>query len=392
MAETIIENSMQDARSRRTSIILIASAVALYWASLYFYVPTLSVYVELKTNDLALVGVVSSMYGLWQAILRLPLGIVTDWVGRRKPFLIGGFLLCALGAWVLSVSDQAAGLIIGRAITGLAAATWVPLVVIFSSLFPPKEAVRATAILTMMNSLSRMVATGVNGLLNDIGGYSLAFMVSIGAAALAILVTLPVAEQVRPPKRPSPRGIGVLVTRRDVLLPALLNIIAQYLAWASSFTFLPVLAENLGANGNILSILMSMTLGISMAGNLLTSSIVHRVGHVRMIFISFLLTCGGVLLAGFANSLGWIFAAQALLGLGGGISLPLLMGLSIEKVEDTERATAMGLHQAVYAIGMFAGPWLSGILAKAWGIQPMFIATSLACMLIASIGLRFLKR
>jgi MFS family permease len=35
----------------------------------------------------------------------------------------------------------------------------------------------------------------------------------------------------------------------------------------------------------------------------------------------------------------------------------------------------MGVYQAVYAVGMFTGPWLSGLLADALGIQPMFTIT-----------------
>ena len=59
------------------------------------------------------------------------------------------------------------------------------------------------------------------------------------------------------------------------------------------------------------------------------------------------------------------FLALGLLlaGCSSGVNYPLLMGMSIQFVAETERATAMGLHQAVYAIGMFAGPWLSGMLA-----------------------------
>ena len=44
-----------------------------------------------------------------------------------------------------------------------------------------------------------------------------------------------------------------------------------------------------------------------------------------------------------------------------------------------KRATAMGLFQAVYAIGMFTGPWLSGILADAIGLQPMFGIVGILC-------------
>lgn len=375
--------ALPQAGSRLWQIILISAAVAFYWASLYFYVPTLSVYVKENTNDLATVGVVVSMYGLWQAILRLPLGITTDWLGRRKPFLIVGFALSAIGAWMMASFPTAPGLITGRAITGLAAATWVPLVVIFSSLFPPQEAVRATALLAMINSLSRVVATGLNGRLNEIGGgYQLAFYVAIAVAGLAILVTLPVRETPRPPKQPSLRSIGVLITRRDVLLPAVLSAVAQYIAWSSTFGFIPVLAKELGANADGNSLLMSMYLLLSMAGNLLTSFIVRKVGNKRLFFISFSLTCLGVMLAGMATTLPVLFVIQAGLGFASGMLYPLLMGMSIEKVVDTERATAMGLHQAVYAIGMFAGPWLSGIMADQVGISPMFIGTGLACLLI----------
>jgi MFS family permease len=51
----------------------------------------------------------------------------------------------------------------------------------------------------------------------------------------------------------------------------------------------------------------------------------------------------------------------------------------------------MGLHQSVYAIGMFAGPWLSGILADAIGIQPMLGVTAFAVLAIGLSGARLLS-
>jgi MFS transporter, DHA1 family, multidrug resistance protein len=59
------------------------------------------------------------------------------------------------------------------------------------------------------------------------------------------------------------------------------------------------------------------------------------------------------------------------------------MGMSIERVDESQRATAMGVYQSVYAIGMFTGPWLSGLLADALGIQPMFFTG----ILILGMGL-----
>jgi MFS family permease len=86
-------------KSRKALIAIYITVVAFYWASLYFYVPTLPVYVKTKVDSLTAVGTILSMYGLWQALIRLPLGIAADWAGRRKPFIIAGFILSGLGAW-----------------------------------------------------------------------------------------------------------------------------------------------------------------------------------------------------------------------------------------------------------------------------------------------------
>jgi predicted MFS family arabinose efflux permease len=51
----------------------------------------------------------------------------------------------------------------------------------------------------------------------------------------------------------------------------------------------------------------------------------------------------------------------------------------------------MGIHQAVYAIGMFAGPWLSGILADGLGLRPMFWITAAGCLALGLLGTSYLR-
>jgi MFS family permease len=379
-----------DASSRRLLIALYAVVAFLYWSSLYLYVPTLPNYAQSKSDNLALVGLALSMYGLWQAIIRLPLGITADWLGWRKPFIVVGLFLAGLGAWTMGVADSVEGLIIGRAITGLAAGTWVPLVVVFSGLFPPQEAVRATAMLTLVGSVGRVLSTGVTGSLNELGGYSLAFFLAVGAAALATVAVLPARERRRPGQRPSVGAIGILITRRDVLLPALLSAVGQYANWTTSFGFMPILARQLGATDVTQSMLVSMHIGLIVLGNLVATAIVSRIGAQRLVYLSFVLVFIGIGGAALAPSLPLLFAAQFFIGLSMGINYPVLMGMSIRYVADAERTTAMGLHQAVYAIGMFGGPWLSGMLADAVGIRPMFGVTAFACLLVGLFVTRWL--
>jgi len=384
--------SKTDFSSRRLSIILYAVAVFLYWMALYLYVPTLPIYAQSKTNSLALVGVILSMYGLWQAVIRLPLGIAADWLGWRKPFIVIGVALAGLGAWIMGIAGDANGLILGRAITGLAAATWVPFVVVFSSLFPPDEAVRATALLTLIASVGRMLATGITGWLNELGGYSLAFFLACGAAVLGVFFVLPAPEKRYLSQRPSVRDIGRLVTRRDVLLPSLLNAVNQYANWAATFGFLPILAKQLGATDVTQSVLVAMNIGIVTLGNMTSAAIVRNIGVRRLVYLSFLLIFVGIGGAALASSLPMVFFGQSCIGLSQGIGYPVLMGMSIERVANTERTTAMGLHQAVYAIGMFGGPWLSGILVQAMGIQRTFGVTAFACLSLGLLGTRKLTQ
>jgi MFS family permease len=372
-------------------VALVVVAVFLYWMALYLYVPTLPTYVQRRSDNLALVGVVLAQYGLWQAIVRLPLGIAADWLGWRKPFIVVGFVLAGLGALTMGLAGGVSGLLVGRAITGLAAGTWVPLVVVFSSLFPPREAVRASAMLTFVGSVGRVLATGVTGSLNEWGGYRLAFFLAAGAAALAALTVLPARDRRRPARRPSVGGIGRLVSRRDVLLPALLAAVSQYANWAATFGFTPILARTLGATDVTQSALVSMHIGVVTVGNLAATVIANRIGARRLVVLCFVVMSAGLAGAALAPSLAWLFVSQFCMGLSQGVGYPVLMGMSIRYVADAERTTAMGLHQAVYAIGMFGGPWLGGILADGLGIQPMFGVTAAVCLAVGVTGSRWLS-
>ncbi|MHB1356249.1 MAG: MFS transporter [Anaerolineae bacterium] len=372
-------------------VALYGATVALYWMSLYFYVPTLPTYTASKTDDLAMVGVVLSMYGLWQAIIRLPLGIVSDWVGRRKPFIIGGFVLSAIASIVMGTSSSVNGILIGRAISGLAAGTWVPLVVVFNSLFPPKDAVRATALLTLFGSIGRLFATASNGWLNNLGGPSLAFYLAAGSAGLAIILLLPTPDTVRPPKPPSLQAIGKLFIRRDVILPTILATISQYANWAAIFGFIPILAKELGAGDVLQSVMVSANVAVVIVGNLFAATLSRRIGERNLIYITFALLALGLVSCALARSLAVLMVLQLAIGLSQGISSPVLMGLSIQRVDETQRTTAMGIHQSIYAFGMFAGPAISGVLSKGMGIRPTLGVTGAVC-LVAGVVFTILLR
>jgi MFS family permease len=372
--------------SPRFAPVLYGAVALFFWASLYAYVPTLPNYARTFTDDLALIGLIIAMYGLWQAVVRLPLGITADWAGRRKPFIALGLALSAGGALIMGSAHTPAALLAGRSVTGLAAATWVPLTVVFSALYPPKEAIRATTALTLTSTVGRLAATAANGPLNAIGGYSLAFTAAAVTAGLGLLLLIPAPERRRPVRAPTTSGIWRLVTRSDVLGPALLNALVHYVVLGVSFGFLPLLARDLGASDQTISLMTVAHLAVITPAVLLLALLLKQYRVRTLVIASFVMLAAGAACAGLADSVPWLFASQMLVGIGYGIGYSILMGMSIEHVEDAERTTAMGLHQSVYAIGMFAGSWLSGILANSLGIRPMFVLTAAGALVFGVLG------
>ncbi len=378
--------------NRKLLLALHIVVVFFYWMAQYIFMPTLPVYVRTKTGDLAMIGVVLAMYGLWQACFRLPLGIVSDWLGRRKLFILACIVLLGVGSWLMGTADGVAQILIGRILTGIAASAWVVLIVAFNSLFPSEEAVRATLLLTLVNSAGRLVGTTSTGFLNERGGYPLAFFASMFCAALAFVAMLLVKEVRRPPKRPTFDSIFRLIVRPDVLWPSLSNAVVQHVIWGATFGFMPLLAKQVGVSEVMQGMLVSLNLLINISGTLFATALIKRIGLFRLLVASMSALSAGCAVAALSSSFTGILLAQCCFGLGAGIGYPVLMGLSIRKVDDPERGTAMGLHQAIYAVGMFSGPWLSGILAERIGLAPMFGATGAACLFCGLFGAYQVKR
>jgi MFS family permease len=350
----------------------------------------------MRVASLTAVGVVLSMYGLWSAILRIPTGIAVDATGRTKVTLVTGFLLAVAGALVMGMGDSAGALTVGRALTGASTATWVPVMVIFAAFFPPEKAVFATSLLAISSSLGQVVATGSTGFLNELGGYRLAFLVAavLGVAATIIIasVRLPRADPSHRLSRMSRgtattvnvRSIMAIFTRPDVLLPSFASAVCQFGVWAVVFGFLPLLAHQLGAGVISVGLLMTTNMVANTAANLFSTVFVTKENQRRLLFGSFALFAAGAVLAAVDRSIPLLFAATTLMGIANGIFYPILLGLSIERVDLPHRSTAMGIHQAVYALGMFAGPWIGGVIADALGIRAMFGIMAGFCLVVGS--------
>ncbi|WP_130617613.1 MFS transporter [Dyella amyloliquefaciens] len=105
----------------RRSALTLACVISLRLFGLFLIMPVFSLYAQ-KMPDATplLIGLALGVYGLGQVLLQIPLGLLSDRIGR-KPAITLGLLVFAAGGLVAALSHSLLGIVIGRALQGMGA-------------------------------------------------------------------------------------------------------------------------------------------------------------------------------------------------------------------------------------------------------------------------------
>jgi predicted MFS family arabinose efflux permease len=164
------------------------------------------------------------------------------------------------------------------------------------------------------------------------------------------------------------------VMREPLLLKiSLLSILAHSIIFTTMFGFIPAYALKIGLHASDISLIVfSFMIPHAIAALFGGKLFVPMFGQWKSLKIAFGLTAFFTLITPFIDSKGWLCTIQGFNGMSLGLLFPLLLGMAIESIPHQKRATAMGAYQALYAIGMFAGPFFAGILNSYLGIAAGF--------------------
>jgi len=104
----------------RASISL-ASIYALRMLGLFLVLPVFAVHAQgLPDADPTLIGLALGVYGLTQGLLQIPLGMTSDRIGR-KPVIVAGLLVMAVGSFIAAAAPSLHWVVVGRAVQGAGA-------------------------------------------------------------------------------------------------------------------------------------------------------------------------------------------------------------------------------------------------------------------------------
>lgn len=351
---------------------------ALRMLGLFLILPVFALYAEkLPGVTPMLVGLAIGIYGLFQAILQIPYGMLSDRIGR-KPVMIAGMLIFAVGSVVAASAHDIYGIILGRALQGSGAIAAVVMATA-ADLSREQRRLRVMAIIGMSIgvafSLSLILGPVINRWIGVPGIFWLtAVLALVGIAIVVFIVPTPAKTQFHRDAEVDPGQFRNVLSNPE-LLRLDFGIFALHLSLTSLFLSYPLALRDYGlASDHHWQVYLPVMLlsVIAMVPFVIIAETKHR---MRQIFLG---AIGGLMIGGCSL---YLFHT-GLVGLLGGLfifftafnlleaTLPSL----VAKMAPSERkGTAMGVYSSSQFFGAFAGGVMGGFMHTHFSNQGVFL-------------------
>ena len=353
----------------RTGLFFVVTAM--FWFSNYAYIPTFTPYLKAEGISYAMIGTIGGAYGLAQLVLRVPIGIASDRLGKRKIFIILGTALGTLSSLLLFTTTSPVLIWLFRFLSGSSSSMWVVYTVLFSGYFEDGKAASRISLLGIANTGGMLLAKMTGSLMAEGFGYKSAFLLSAAVGAIGIILSIFVKENVPAAReKPGIRELLFAVKNRNLLVMSVLAIFSQMAMFATINTFTPEAAAELGADSLQQGFLSTLSSIPALFAAMLLGWLFSKKVNLRfLVSLSLLLGAVGSAMTAFASSLAMIYISVVIASLGFGMAMNSFMSHCTLTVDPRYRSVAMGFYQAIYSIGMFLGPVIVGAVAELSGIK-----------------------
>lgn len=337
-----------------------------------------------------MLGITLGAYGLTQAILQIPLGLLSDRIGRQ-PVIIGGLLMFIAGSIVAALADTMIGLVIGRALqgTGAIASTLMALVADLTG-----EQNRSKAMATIGGSIgfSFMLAMILGPLLAANFGLPSVFWVTAALGVVGIFI----AQFLVPKAVSMARNREAMTDAQQIrgllaesnLMRLNIGIFSLHFALMAAFVAIPtMLSDELSISGGNLSWVYLGLLGGGFFVMLPVMIMAEKLGYQKLVFVA------AVALMALTTA---VLSSQR-----GPVLTPLMLLLffaAFNLLEATlpswlsklcpvgNRGTAMGIYSTSQFFGAFAGGLAGGWSMHQFGLDGLFVTISLVLLAWAFVS------
>lgn len=326
------------------------------------------------------IGFAVGIYGLMQALLQIPLGMASDRYGR-KPIIVIGMVLFALGSFVAGASEDMFWITLGRAVQGLGAVSSA-VSALLADLTRDQVRTTAMAILGAGMGLAFIAALVAGPVVAGVIGVPGIFDLTGVLALLAIPVVLWLV-----PAAPKPHtsNDGVLSVLRDTQLLRLnggiflLHALLTGLFIAAPFAIVETLGLSSTAHWKLY--LPVLVLSILPVFPLVSQAEKH--GHTRGLFVTAIATLAVsmAVMAELHTTAGGLVAAMLLFFVAFNCLEGLLPSLISRRAPANQRGAALGVYSSTQFLGPMLGGALIGFTKGHYGLSVAFATAALLPLL-----------
>jgi multidrug resistance protein len=335
-----------------------------------------------------MLGFIVSIYGAVQLLTQIPIGRLSDQMGRKKILLLGLATFSFLPLFYIYAKSVNSLLII-RALGGLgASAVWPIAMALIIDQAETKN--RGTAMGRYNAAFFSALAFGplIGGVLYDFLGLNAPFYLwaILGAASFFV-----VYFRVDEPEKIRVK-MGLLASRRKEALIApgyLLTFLAcsSVVLWAGvvggfNFTMLPSFAAGLGFNATDVGIIYLVYGGSTALSNIYFGRQADRGTRKKLIFAGCLVGAVSFAALLMADAMIPVTTLFASLGMGLGMATPAAAALIADTTCAARRGEAYGIFNTARMSGVVIGPLIAGLTADLHGVDGCICAFTLLAMAI----------
>ncbi|MFD0706532.1 MFS transporter [Photorhabdus luminescens] len=357
----------------------LGSVFSLRMLGLFMVIPVLTTYgLNLEDATKTLIGIAIGIYGLTQAILQIPVGLLSDKIGA-KPLIVGGLLLFVLGSIIAALSDSIWGIIIGRALQG-AGAISAAIMALLSDLTREQNRTKAMAFIGISFGITFAAAIVLGPILAHAIGLNGLFWVITILAGCGILITLFAVPSTD--KHILNRESGIVrhsfskVLADSQLLKLNFGILSLHTLLMASFVAFPLVMQQAGFPNQqhwkvyLITMLVSF---VSVLPFIIYAEKKRRMKQVFSLCITMLLIAEIVLWAA-GHHLWVIFIGIQIFFIAFNVMEAILPSLISKEAPAGYKGTAMGVYSTSQFLGVALGGSLGGWLSELKGAPLVFMA------------------
>jgi len=374
--------SSMSAQERRATLSL-SSIYALRMLGLFMILPVLSLFAEtLEGATPLLIGLAISVYGLTQALLQIPFGLLSDRFGRKKIIIIG-LILFTSGSIVAALSTSIYGVLIGRALQGSGAIA-AAIMALVADLTDEVHRTKAMAMIGASIGISFGVAMTIGPIVAGFAGVQGVFWLTAVLSFLAIFVVLfivpnPTQLKVHRDAELDPKQFINVLKNKD-LLRLDYGIFILHLVLTASFIVAPLLIRDAGLVPKDHWMVYLPVLLTSMAMIIPFVIIAEKKRKMKAVFVGAVATVlvADIGLYFFNDNLWAIVAGLWVFFCGFNLLEATLPSLISKTAPGNLKGTAMGAYSSSQFMGAFVGGSFGGWIYGEWGASYVFLFCAIA--------------